>query len=230
MGSLKGVFYQYKGGNKGVTSPPPAKGIKRFFFLVYTHFWRLIGLNLLFILFCLPVVTIPPAITALNNVLIALAREGNVFYFRDFIDEFKSSLIKSWIAFLPWLAMIAIAVIGYMSMDNVYGSVVPIVLFITVCTLLFCYTNYCFAMIALIDLPLGSIIRNAAIMVVIEMRRNVLMILTTPIFIVSVIFYMYSAPFILLFEFSFMGLVNVMIANGAIEKNVIQPKLESEAQ
>ncbi len=229
MKILKSLFYQYRGG-KGVTAPPPEKGVKRFLFLSYTHFWRLTGLNLLFILLCLPVVTIPPAITAMNRVLITLAREGNVFFVKDFFEEFKSSFIKSWIAFLPWLAIIAVAGIGYVSIDNAYDSMVPIVLFVTVCTLLFCYTNYCFSMIALIDLPLGKIIKNAATMVAIEMRRNVLMILTMPIFIVSAIFYLYAAPLILLFEFSFIGLANVMIANGAIEKNVIQPKLESEAQ
>ena len=111
MEVFKTLFYQYKGG-KGVTAPPSAKGIKRFLFICYTHFWRLIGMNLLFILFCLPVVTIPPAITALNRVLLNLVREGNTFFFRDFIDEFKSSFLKSWIAFIPWLIAVAISVMG----------------------------------------------------------------------------------------------------------------------
>ncbi len=225
MDVFKSLFYQHKGG-KGVTAPPPAKGIKRFLFLYYTHFWRLIGLNLLFILFCLPVVTIPPTITALNKVLLNLAREGNAFFFKDFIDEFKSSFIKSWIAFIPWLVLIGIAVVGFASIGDVYASMPLIVVFVMLCSIIYCQTNYCFCMIALIDLPLGKIIKNSAIMVLVEMKRNVLTIMTIPIVILCAIFYIYSIPVTLLFLFSFMGLINVMIANEAIEERVIQPNLK----
>jgi uncharacterized membrane protein YesL len=226
MNIFKNLFYQHKGG-KGVTAPPPAKGIKRFLFLSYTHFWRLIRLNLLFILFCLPVVTIPPSITAMNKVLITLAREGNVFFFKDFIDEFKSSFLKSWIAFIPWLIVIAISVMGYLSIHDVYSNALLIILWVTVCSILYCYSTYCFSMIALIDLPLGKIMKNAAIMTLTEIRRNVFMILTIPIFIISAIYCLFSIPLVLFFEFSFVGLINVMIANEAIEKRVIQPNLKA---
>lgn len=222
MEVFKSLFYQYKGG-KGVTAPPPAKGVKRFLFLYYTHFWKLIGLNLLFVLFCIPIVTIPPSITAMNKVLLNLAREGNTFYFKDFTDEFKSSLIKSWIAFIPWLVLIGIAVFGFMSIDNIYASMPLIVVFIMIGSIIYCQTNYCFCMIALIDLPLGKIIKNSVIMVLLEMKRNVFIILTIPIIILCAIFYIYSIPFTLLFVFSFTGLINVMISNEAIEARVIQP-------
>lgn len=223
MELFRSLFYQYKGG-KGVSGPPPSKGIKRYLFLSYTHFWRLIGLNLLFILFCLPIVTIPPSITALNKVLLTLAREGNVFYFKDFIDEFKSSFIKSWIAFFPWLIVIFIAVVGYLSIKDVYESAFQIVLFVMVCSILYCYSYYCFAMIALIDLPLNKIMKNAAIMLLVEIRRNVFMVVTIPIIILCAIYYLFLAPLTLFFVFSFLGLVNMMIANEAIEERVIKPK------
>ncbi len=222
MEVFKALFYQYKGG-KGVTAPPPAKGIKRFLFLYYTHFWKLIGLNLLFVLFCIPIVTIPPSITAMNKVLLNLAREGNAFYLKDFTDEFKSSFIKSWIAFIPWLVLIGIAVFGFMSLDNIYASTPLIVVFIMISSIIYCQTNYCYCMLALIDLPLGKIIKNSVIMVLLEMKRNVFIILTIPIIILCAIFYIYSIPFTLLFVFSFTGLINVMIANEAIEARVIQP-------
>jgi uncharacterized membrane protein YesL len=82
-------------------SPSVMKGIKRFLFISYRHFWRSIGLNLLFIAFCLPVVTIPPSIAAINKVPLNLTREGNTFFFKDFIKEFKNSFIKSWAIFEP---------------------------------------------------------------------------------------------------------------------------------
>lgn len=228
MDLFKTLFYQYDGkGGKGVTGPPPTKGFKGYLFISYTHFWKLIRLNLLFLLFCLPVVTIPPAITAINRVLLKLVREGNTFLFSDFIDEFKSSFIKSWIAFIPWLIAIIISVMGYLSIKDVYSSTFQVILWVTVCSLLYCYSTYCFAMIALVDLPPGVIMKNAAIMVLTEMRRNVFIILTAPVFILCAIFYLYSIPLTLFFVFSFIGLINVMIAYEAIEESVIEPKQET---
>lgn len=227
MEVFKNLFYQYKGG-KGVTGPPPEKGIKKFFFISYTHFWKLIRLNLLFILFCLPVVTIPPSITAITRVLIKLDREGNTFLFSDFIEEFKSSFIKSWIAFTPWLAAIIITIIGYQSINNVYQNTFQIILFVMICSLLYCYSNYCFCMIALVDLPLGKIMRNAVIMVISQMRRNVFMIITIPVYILCAMYYLYSIPVTLFLVFSFTGLINVMIANEVIEECVIKPNAETK--
>jgi uncharacterized membrane protein YesL len=226
MDVFKALFYQYKGG-RGVTAPPPAKGIKRLAFLCYTHFWRLIGLNLLFILFCLPVVTIPPTITALNKVLLNLVREGNAFFIKDFIDEFKSSFIKSWIAFLPCLVLIGIAVFGYSLISDVYTGLPYIVVFVMAFSIVYCQSGYCFTMIALVDLPIGKIIKNSFIMVLVEMKRNILMIITVPIFILCAIYYIYSIPITLLFAFSFVGIINVMIANEAIEERVIQPNINT---
>ena len=111
MDIFKSLFYQHKGG-KGVSGPPPKKGIKRYLFISYTYFWKLCRLNLLFILFCLPIVTIPPSLAAMSRVLLKMAREGNTFIFSDFFAEFKSSFFKSWIAFIPWLFVIAVTVVG----------------------------------------------------------------------------------------------------------------------
>lgn len=224
MDVIKALFYQHKGG-RGVTAPPPTKGIKRLAFLYYTHFWRLIGMNLLFILFCLPVVTIPPSITALNKVLLNLVREGNAFFIKDFIEEFKSSFIKSWITFLPLLLLIGIAVFGYPLINDVYMSLPYIVAFVMIFTIVYCQSHYCFTMLALVDLPISKIIRNSFIMVLVEMKRNIIILMTVPILTFCAIYYIYSIPFMLLFAFSFVGIINVMTANSAIEERVIQPNL-----
>lgn len=227
MDIFKSLFYQHKGG-KGVSGPPPKKGIKRYLFISYTYFWKLCRLNLLFILFCLPIVTIPPSLAAMSRVLLKMAREGNTFIFSDFFAEFKSSFFKSWIAFIPWLFVIAVTVVGYRAIDNVYSSTLQIILWVMICSLVYCHSIYCFCMIALIDLPIAVIMKNAAIMVITEFRRNVFMILTTPIFILSAIYLLYALPLLLFLAFSFVGLINVMIANEVIENRVIKPKIKEK--
>lgn len=184
------------------------------------------GLNLLFILFCLPVVTIPPAMTALCKVLLNLARDGNTFYLKDFKDEFKSSFWKSWIAFLPALVLIGLGIALFSSIGDVYANMPFVVVYVMIGSFVYCETAYCFCMIALIDLPLGKIIKNSIIMVLVEMKRSIYMIMTIPILLLCAIFYIYSIPLTLLFIFTLVGMVNVMTANEAIEKHVIQPNLK----
>ncbi len=225
MQILRLLFYQHKGG-KGVSAPPPAKGIKRFFFLYFTHFWRLMGLNLLFILACLPVVTIPPAMTAMCKVLLNLAREGNTFYLKDFMDEFKSSFWKSWVAFLPALVIIGLGIALFSNIGDAYANMPLVIVYVMIGSFVYCETAYCMCMIALIDLPLGKIVKNALIMVLVEMKRSILIIMTIPVLLLCAIFYIYSIPLTLLFVFSFIGMVNVMTANEAIEIHVIQPNLK----
>ena len=62
-----------------------------------TRIWDLIILNLLFVLCCLPVITIGPALTALFSVMLKLIRdeEGSVIkdFFRALISNFKQSIV-----------------------------------------------------------------------------------------------------------------------------------------
>ncbi len=80
---------------KGVTELPPEKGVRRYFFLLSIHFSKLCGLNLLFVLFSIPIITMPAALCGMNRVLILLVREGNCYLWDDFIKEFKASFFKS---------------------------------------------------------------------------------------------------------------------------------------
>lgn len=73
----------------------PKSGAGRYFALLATHFWKLIGVNLLFIVFSLPVVTMPAALCAMNRVFIKLIREGNVFLWEEFRDEFRADVLNT---------------------------------------------------------------------------------------------------------------------------------------
>lgn len=75
---------------KGISKPSPKKGPARFFFLFSTYFWNLIGMNLLFVLCCLPVVTIPASLCALNHYFIKMVRDGVGFSLCDYWKEWKS--------------------------------------------------------------------------------------------------------------------------------------------
>lgn len=72
----------------------PEGGIQRYALLLTTHFRTLVGLNLLFVLFSLPVITLPAALCAMNRVCMLLIRKGCCFLWQDFRQEFRRSFAR----------------------------------------------------------------------------------------------------------------------------------------
>lgn len=84
----------------------PGKGVKKggssdksalflYFEIFGRKFWDLIKLNLLFALFCLPVITIGPALAARSYILREFVKEKPVFLWSDFKDCFLSNFRQS---------------------------------------------------------------------------------------------------------------------------------------
>lgn len=78
----------------GVTGPEPKKGLARFKLIIHNHFSKLVYLNLLTLLFSLPVVTIPAALSAAGAVSAKLVFYGNCFLFDDFFAAFKREFLS----------------------------------------------------------------------------------------------------------------------------------------
>jgi Predicted integral membrane protein len=230
MELLKGMFYQPKKNMKEITAPPPEKGIKRYFFVAGTHFWLLMRLNLLFVLFCLPVVTIPASISALTRVSLNLTREGITFLWSDFFKEFKLSFAKSWILGGIWVLFGLIGYLAYAPMlHDVYANLDKMIVGIVIFAFLYIYSCYFFSMLALIDLPVGIIMKNSLLMVILEMRRNILLILLPFLICVAIVMFLpYTIPVILLLGFSFASLMVSVITIEPIKKRVIKQTNESE--
>ena len=90
MGFLKANF-QKEG--KGISKDTPEKtGFALFLETLIRELGSLIKLNFLFLLFSIPIITIPASFAALTNVSMKIARQQHVFVFSDFKESFK----KNW--------------------------------------------------------------------------------------------------------------------------------------
>ena len=90
MGFLKPNFEKE---GKGVSKDTPEKtGFALFVDTLIREFWNLIKLNFLFLLFSIPIITIPASFAALTNVSMKIARQQHIFVFYDFKESFK----KNW--------------------------------------------------------------------------------------------------------------------------------------
>ena len=91
-----GIFNDYTREGKGVSKDPDFRPrIVVFFDVYFRKFWNLVLLNLLYILFCLPIITIAPATAAMTKILRNYAREEHAFLWSDFWDTFKSNFKTS---------------------------------------------------------------------------------------------------------------------------------------
>ena len=110
---LLGNYWQREG--KGTTAP--ASGWPRAGAMALTHFWKLIAANILFVIFSLPVITLPAALTALDRVCVIIFRDGNIFLWHEFRKEFCRSFTRT---LLPGSCFALLLFGGYffMSMGN----------------------------------------------------------------------------------------------------------------
>jgi len=96
---------QFKPG-AGVDAPPPTSGFPRFWFVLKTHFGKLILANVLFLLFSIPIITLPASLCGLNSVCIQLMRTGKCFLAQDFFDGFKRKFWLNTLFGIPLCAVI----------------------------------------------------------------------------------------------------------------------------
>ncbi len=165
---------------EGPGRPDPEMGVRRFFSFLWTNIWKLIGANLLFVLFSLPVVTIPGALCALNRICVLLYREGHCFLWQDFIQEFRRSFLRT---LLPGVLFGALLFAGYFFMSLAAGNAaLPLwsMLFWSIGILLtgssVCWAVYYFVLAAMLELKSTDLLKNAAILCFLRHGRAVLVL------------------------------------------------------
>lgn len=129
----------------------------------------LILLNLIFLLCCIPVVTIGPAITALYAVSLRSVRYGDGYviqtFFRSFKQNFKQSFVAGMIGLL-FVCLLFIDLFFWRNVGSAFMSVFMTVVSVCVGYLVFIVFLWLFPVIAKLENPLRVQIKNAAAMAV----------------------------------------------------------------
>lgn len=217
----------------GVTEPPPEKGIRRFGFLLWTHMWKLVILNLLFLAFCIPVLTIPAALCGMNRVLIKLVREGNCFLWSDFWAEFKADLFKG-IPFGIICALMLFACYYFFSLSISYGESFGLFTAIIGFSLLgfsVLFGSYVFVFLPTLGLKNRHIAKNAFILTIVEWKTNLLILgCTIAMVLITMIFFPYTLFFLAVIWFSFLQLIVCTAINEPMQRRIIGPYEQSRKE
>ena len=238
--SLFGLNDYTKAGPGIAKNAPKKKPFFEFFELYFRKFWKLLELNLLTVLFCIPVVTICPAIAGMTRVLRNYRLEKNAFIFHDFWKGFSRNLKQS----IPvGLLDILFAVSAYAALQ-VYpamyknsGSIIYIILCVisvSFALTLLMMNFYIFPMIVATDLSLANIIKNSFFLTCVGLKKNVITLLVVVFVVlllgVMIVLHPLSAIIIPIWPISFLGFLIMFNSYPLIQKYVIDPYYEERGE
>lgn len=167
-------------------------------------------LNLLWVLFSLPIVTIGASTTALYSVLIKMrnGREGKIL--RDFWTAFRQNFRQ---ATILWLLIVLAAfvfttdIVFFLNMGGSFGTF-SAMLFVGLDVLLLLVSLYVFPMQAVFDNPIGRTVKSALLLLSRHLGWTVVLLALAILTAVAVILYW---PLIGWFVFGLAAFINAWI-------------------
>lgn len=131
--------------------------------LFLRRMFDLMVLNILWLLCCLPVFTFGPASSALARVMITLIRGGSEAVAKNFFIAFRRDFGRAVVLGLIGLAGLAVAVSDILFAVSLSGGmkILFLIVAVLVCSLVFSYLAYIFALHAFFENSIAGQIRNA---------------------------------------------------------------------
>lgn len=201
-------------------------GYKLYFGIAFSYGWTLFGLNLLTILLCAPIITAPAAICALNRVLMKITLDGKCQIMREYFNEFKGSFIKV----LPFFSIGTALFIGlglliynllFITNLGLFGYAVLALCFIA-CIFIYLVFTYAITLFVMVDLPIGTNIKNALLLTLSQPKRDFyIIIMPFAITVFSALLLPKTiAVFVLLIP-AFTTLISCCIIKPVLEDNIL---------
>ncbi|MGN0665971.1 MAG: YesL family protein [Huintestinicola sp.] len=213
---------------------PKKKPFFDFWDLYGRRFWKMLELSLLTFVFCIPVVTIGPAIAGMTRVLRLYSLDKNAFlwhdFWRGFSENWKQSLPLGLIDLVSCVSLVC-ALEVYPALGTQSGNTV---LFYALCAIsvsfvltIFMMNFFAFPMIVATDLSFGNILKNSFYLTCIGLKKNLLTLIWVALVIVLtvVLFFIHSSTLILIpvWTLSFVGFIITYNSYPLIQKYVIDP-------
>ncbi len=222
-------LFNYNKPGPGVDKGETNKNRFFFFFeLYFRKFWKLLELNLLFLLCCIPIVTIGPAIAGFTYILRNYADERPTFLVSDFFEAFRKNWKQSTGLFFLDLAVSTVAILSLMFYWNNASEgawmFLPLGLCLLVLVVMFFMRYYAYLMAVTVELKFRHILKNALIFAFLGLRTNVIttffiLLVTFPL----VWFFPITVPVIALIGFSTIGFIAVYNSYPYIIRFIVAP-------
>ncbi|MBR1739810.1 MAG: DUF624 domain-containing protein [Ruminococcus sp.] len=254
-----GLFDNYNAPeNRGVLRTPHEKrGIFKFFEIYGRHAWKLMELNLLYFLFCVPLfamlvlllesgevvwialaipsVIVGPATAAMTKVARNFSQERPAFVLHDFFDAFKKNMNQG----LVMGTIDVVFILGFIVGIPVYKQLaaqnsmmyVPYVICLS-CMLIFVMMHFfIYQLICSTNLSMGKILKNSLLLVTVGIK-NTLWTLLVLLVVLGMCYLLLplSALLIPFWPLTFVAVVACFNCYPLIRKYVIQPYYDQRGE
>lgn len=227
-------FFRYTGNDPGSGSrrpDPPPRGLPRFFFILFYQFFNLAKLSLIFTLFCLPLLTIPAALTAMSKVSYLIVHDEIVSLWADFIETFRKEIWRS--TLWGWLLLAGIGItassafVAWSQMQTIPFMLLSMLASAACALLLVIAGFYLFIMLAIIDLPGWQILKNAFLLAILYQPFNLAALGVIGALLYPVIRYLpLTIIFLPLLFFALLNFIAVFCASSGIKRFVLTKQKE----
>ncbi len=238
--SFLGFGADYEKAGAGISKhAPKKKPFFRFWEMYFERFWKLIKLSLLTFLFCIPIVTIGPAIAGMTRVLKSYTLDKDAFMWHEFMKGFsgnmKQAMPAGLIDILCAVSLVcAVQVYPAMAETSENGTFFYILCVISVSFALtvLMMNFYAFPMITCTELTFKNVIKNSFFLVCLGLKKNIItlliVLLVTAVIVVGTVINPFTLLLVPLWALSFLGFVVVFNSYPLIQKYVIDPYYEEK--
>lgn len=218
---------------------PEKKPFFRFWELYFRKFWKLMALNLVYFLLCIPIITIGPATAAFTKIIRNYTQEKHAFMWSDFFDAFKNNLKQSLPIGLLDVFIVVSMILGFylyprLAQDNGLYYV-PYIISLSVSLVLVMMHFYIYLMIVSVNLPLKNILKNSFILTCLGIKKNIFTLIGVALTIggVFALAWYVNFMFLLLYPVVALSLAQFIICFNSyplIQKYIINPYYETSGE
>lgn len=201
-------------------------GIPLLLSIFIQDFFHLVTLNAMFLVFSIPIVTMPAAYAAMTRINGYYAQEIACNQWKEFLRVFRAELFR----LLPigFVLLFVPAVLFYIAVQYI-GSIwtVSSYLIVSVCLVAACLLlmmrYYFFPMVVWTKVTLLDALKNSLLFAAIRLFPNLLLLLVHLAGFGAALYYFpMSSPYLVLFYFSSLNLFATFLAWGGIQKHVLK--------
>lgn len=161
-------------------------------------------LNLLTLACCLPVITVGPALTALNHVALKIARNEETYIVKSFFKSFKENFRQGVLIWLLFLAVGTVLVCDYFILngsESKYATVMQVLVLVAAVFVIFTFL-YVFPVLARFHNTIRATLKNALMISIAQFPKTVLMFVMYLIPLLVFLNFFQLIPFVLFFGLS----------------------------
>ncbi len=230
-----GLFYNNEVAGSGVSKTPrKKKPFFRFWELFLRKFWTFFQVNLIYFLFCIPIVTIGPATAAMTAIMRNFYLERPQFIFHDFKREFKKNfkqalpigIIDAAAIVLGFFAIFYVQDPGLDSTTRIFA-----ILCLVGVNLVIMVSFYVYPQIVALDLKLGQILRNSLLLMFLNPLGDIITFVFFFGYGTLIWFFWYVVLFLTPFiPFAWLCFISFFCCYPTIQKVLINPYYEKTGE